>query len=374
MRPEAPRFATTTLAVLCALLITFGTARAGDERTGPADAFLRGLVAGTLRSAADAELRGAAALVGVEAREGHVRVRLPAALAAKRGAVERLLRVHPELRSLRVEVADDVVEEDAGESAGRSRRWLPRGALLAPPLADLIEPRIAGSILSADLGGGRRTYAVASIGHRFGIFAWSVPRGRFQLDFGVGVVSLFDMDGRSQDLQNADYRVGASLSFARKRLSARLRFFHASSHLGDEFLLNPQPLDIGPRREISYEALELLAARPVGSRLRLYGGGTLIVSSATDLEPSRLQLGAEAHTGDWLGGIDTFAAVDVQSWQETDWDLDARARLGVRLPRAEAEARRLRVYLEVVRGHPQHGQFYVLDTSTSYGVGASFGF
>jgi hypothetical protein len=54
------------------------------------------------------------------------------------------------------------------------------------------------------------------------------------------VFAQFDLDSTSDDLLNADYVVGLPLTFRRAGFSARGRFYHQSSHLGDELLLREE--------------------------------------------------------------------------------------------------------------------------------------
>ena len=104
---------------------------------------------------------------------------------------------------------------------------------------------------------------------------------------------LLDFDTQSSDVINNDYRLGAgvalrfpgSLGF----LSLRYRFFHESSHVGDEFTLSASDFESFRRYNVSYEANELYAAVDhyreadglLGfSYLRLYGGGRVKAKEA----------------------------------------------------------------------------------------------
>ncbi len=92
----------------------------------------------------------------------------------------------------------------------------------------------------------------------------------------------FNMDSPSHDLINADYTVGIPLTFRYEEFSMRVRLYHQSSHLGDEYLLRYHP----KRVNLSYEAFSLLLARDFG-RFRLYGGGEYRL----DRDPSTLSPG-----------------------------------------------------------------------------------
>src|SRR6185503_17309890 len=76
-----------------------------------------------------------------------------------------------------------------------------------------------------------------------------------QLGVAGAIFAQFDLDSASYDLLNADYTIGLPLTFRAGRISGRLRPYHQSSHLGDEFLLRPSP----PKRvNLSFEAVEAL--------------------------------------------------------------------------------------------------------------------
>ncbi len=86
-----------------------------------------------------------------------------------------------------------------------------------------------------------------------------------------GVFSQYNLDTPSDDLINADYLVGPMLTLRRGRVSARLRLYHQSSHLGDEFILNKPGVD---RINLSFEPFDGLVAL-TGRWWRLYVGGGL---------------------------------------------------------------------------------------------------
>ena len=62
----------------------------------------------------------------------------------------------------------------------------------------------------------------------------------WQLSISGAVFAQFNLDASSMDLINADYIIGFPLSYRNGSWSARARLFHQSSHLGDDFLLQPQ--------------------------------------------------------------------------------------------------------------------------------------
>src|SRR2546425_11619972 len=72
-------------------------------------------------------------------------------------------------------------------------------------------------------------------------------------------------------------------------LTTRLRLFHQSSHLGDEYMAHTN----ARRIDLTFQAVELLVARET-TRWRVYGGGDYIFAhSPTDLKPGVLHGGLE---------------------------------------------------------------------------------
>src|SRR5262249_33223559 len=90
-----------------------------------------------------------------------------------------------------------------------------------------------------------------------------------QLGLAGAVFAQFDLGSASYDLLNADYLIGLPLTFRAGPFSGRARVYHQSSHLGDEFLLRPNP---PTRQNISFESSELLLSVDM-SALRVYAGG-----------------------------------------------------------------------------------------------------
>ncbi|RMG45709.1 MAG: DUF1207 domain-containing protein [Acidobacteria bacterium] len=256
---------------------------------------------------------------------------------------------------------------------GRRAIRLPEGVLFVPPLADQKQPRfhVTFQRYRTDFG----TYDVGSVGfgENFGLLRWPGERegDGWQLGISGAVFAIFNLDAESMDLLNADYYIGFPVEVHSGRFSGRLRLFHLSSHLGDEFLLNPQPGPPVERINLSYEALEALAAYERRGA-RVYAGAIRILSSDTPLRRNRVQAGAEyrsRHLG--RARLRLVAGADLEAWSETDWDIDTSVKAGIVFPNARRLDRSIQVLLEFYDGHAPHGQFYPLRVRY---LGAGFGF
>jgi hypothetical protein len=151
-----------------------------------------------------------------------------------------------------------------------------------------------------------------------------------------------------------------------------VRLFHQSSHLGDEFLLRRET----DRINLSYEAVDALLSWDATGWLRLYGGGgALLRREPADLDRFSLQLGAEIESPRaWAEGLlRPVFALDVQSHEENDWDLDLSARLGLQIESARLAGRRLQILLDYFQGRSPNGQFFDREIE-SWSLGAHLHF
>ena len=81
----------------------------------------------------------------------------------------------------------------------------------------------------------------------------------FQINIFGAVFSQFNLDAPSTDLINSDFQFGVPFTFRHGPLSARLRVFHQSSHVGDEFLLNNPDFK---RVNLTFEMVEAMLSDP----------------------------------------------------------------------------------------------------------------
>ena len=258
--------------------------------------------------------------------------------------------------------AADVTEADAP-----ARGFLPVGELFWPLLADPKQPQFYVSVRGYELDGEIVPTAAVAYGETFGLYRWQPSQGAWQLSLAGALFAQFNLDAPSQDLVNADYTIGVPLTFRRGLYSSRLRVYHQSSHLGDEFLLRNHP----ERINLSFESLELLASRE-WLRWRGYLGGEYVFHrEPAGLRPGGLHGGVE-YRGATRGIWHPVAAADVKSWDEFDWSPEISLVAGVELGPREP-GRRLRLLAEAYRGHSPHGQFFA-QRMRYLGLGVYLGF
>lgn len=126
------------------------------------------------------------------------------------------------------------------------------------------------------------------------------------------------------------------------------------------------PAGLGAREHteenLSYEKVDSLLALDLPFGSRLYGGGGYLVhKEPSDLDPWSVQGGLEwvCPYGFFNGLLQPIAAVDLQSEEENEWDLDVSAKMGLQFgSRNKTTANRLQLTLEYYQGHSPNGQFY----------------
>jgi hypothetical protein len=250
---------------------------------------------------------------------------------------------------------------------------LPGGQLFQPLIADPRWPHFAAAYQYYINEGEITHVGSVSFGETFTLYRDRLGRGWWEMGIQAGVFSVFDLAAPSKDLINADYLVALALGYRYDKFSALGRFFHQSSHIGDEFLLGQR---VRNRVNLSYESVDLrLSYDLFDDALRLYGGGGyLFDQEPTSLRPWSLQWGVEFRSP-WPGAGSSWrpiAAIDMQNREENQWHVDISARAGVQLEGFLA-SRNLQLLLEYFRGHSPNGQFY--KQKLDYlGLGAHFHF
>lgn len=250
---------------------------------------------------------------------------------------------------------------------------VPQGDVFCPLVADPKAVRTFASFLRGEFPTSAETISVASvgIGDALPLVRFGGPRAGEGLQLGIeaAVFAQFDLDALSDDLLNADYVVGLPLTYRYGGFSARARFYHQSSHLGDELLLRPDTEIL--RENLAFESVELLLSQELGP-LRVYGGGEHLLNRRPEtLDEVVVHGGAELRAGARRGAR-AVAAVDVKSTEQQEWTPAWSVRAGLEIAwwRLPDHPPRLFSFLaEYYDGPSPYGQFFV--ESIRY-VGAGF--
>lgn len=200
-----------------------------------------------------------------------------------------------------------------------------------------------------------------------------------QVDLEGCLWAIFDPLHESSPLINADYYVGVPITYRYGPFSWRLRVYHISSHIGDEFLLNhPKFCRLNP----SAEYMELCLSYQITPQLRVYGGAGVVLQRDTSFPFKRFyfEYGAETYFPFWqfysipdsLSGA-PFFAMNFRRRQDNDFRHDATYVLGYELAKHNGLCRKLRFFLEYHQGFSVEGQF--ARCKTNYlALRATYGF
>jgi hypothetical protein len=250
--------------------------------------------------------------------------------------------------------------------------FLPAGDLFKRLLAAPKERRFYLSYRRYSFQNQNINAAAGGFGEIFGLYRrFDREKGSgWQVNFGGGIHSLFNLDAPSRALVNTDYIIGFPCSFRQGPDSYRLMLYHQSSHLGDEYLLATNV----NRIELSYEAINFIASREWREWRGYYGGEYLVHKVPSNLDPASLQAGVEYYGSDAMVGRGRpVGGLDLKSYQEHDWAVNSSLRLGLQFDSAEPNGRYIRILAEGYMGFSPHGQFYTYRTYY-YGIGVYFGF
>ncbi len=267
--------------------------------------------------------------------------------------------------------------------------WFPQSTVLFQPLvADPREPTYSAAYRFGDKVVGKQAAAIA-LGDDFPIFRWrDVFRWHGDMQIGIqgavwAVFNFSDVPNRDNnefaELVNADYFLGIPLTYSYDRWAFRLRLYHISSHLGDEFIVN-HPWYIYDRVNPSYEALEFMSSYQLSGHLRTYFGPGIILHSdeSFPMKTFYVKYGAELRI---LGKKlyyhrlygTPFLAIHLENWQVRDWNLDLFIKLGYELSKLQGIGRKMRIFFDYHHGYSYEGQFFL--EKTQYGeIGFSWGF
>ncbi len=294
-----------------------------------------------------------------------------------------------------VEVRCEMTEEEKAireEYVGKPQVngiWFPQSTVLFLPLiADPRQPINSANLRFGDKIAGYQAVAV-SLGDDFPIFRWRdvLPwHGDMQIGIEAGIWAIFNFKDKPHNdngdvckLVNTDYFVGIPLTYAFDKWSFRLRGYHISSHLGDEFLCEA-PDWVKKRTNPSFEAIDFFTSYQFSSGLRGYFGPGVIVHSdkSFKLKPLYVEYGMELRMFGRklyyhkLYGT-PFFAMNLENWQQHGWSLDSTYMIGYEWSKLQGIGRKMRLYGEYHQGFSYEGQFF--NERVKYAqLGFSWGF
>jgi len=254
--------------------------------------------------------------------------------------------------------------------------FFPKDELFDTIIADPKEPRFFfgahryDNDMRSDFTG-----AAIGIGESFGLYRKYLGNEHaWQLSINGGLFSHFDLDTSSYDLLNSDYTVGLLWTYRYHSASLRMRLYHQSSHLGDDYAKeNPEMLET--HTGFDFEAAEILASYDLGQQLRIYGGGWYFLQrDPDDLDRWGYQGGFEFRGSRQVlfAGVPVFG-LDIKGMEERGWTPAYSIKTGFKFHKSSDSTRDIKIMAEYYNGFIPFGPFYEYDME-SYGLGIYFGF
>lgn len=273
--------------------------------------------------------------------------------------------------------------------------WFPKGQLFAPILLDPLEAQVYGSALPYFNTTGERQVGTSTFDTRdrdlnrgtIVPFAFGFHKPFYRVTTAPGQAHEFGMDVASYtqfqvfndtsrtakkpgqltyNLINNDYRLSFWYSLRKGRNSYRVRVYHLSSHLGDDYLIRYQ-INFKTPNAVNYELLDFSISRDLPSGLRLYGSLGVCLRKTEDRQRFNAQVGAYyRQPGNkrqrLVGGF------DAKFWQQTNFRPGIHAGIGYELGRS---VQNLTALLDLYYGYRPYGQFERQTVSWA-GIGLYF--
>lgn len=282
---------------------------------------------------------------------------------------------------------DEILREKYVRRPQISGIWFPQMTELFQPL--IAAPRQISYTVgyrSGDRVCGNKCVDI-SLGDDFAIYRWLdvLWHGDLQIGIEAGIWSVFNMDphpniGSGTELVNTDFYCGIPLTYAKNKWSFRLRGYHISSHLGDEFLVNHPGFVMinsgGPKNDPeihrvnpSIEAVDFAVSYQASEAIRLYAfPGAIVHSDETfPWKPMYVEYGTEVR---FLGTKfykqklygTVYIGLHWRNYQELDWNFDGTYKIGYEFSKLQGIGRKFRFYIEYHHGYSLEGQFSKLRT------------
>ncbi|MCS6822271.1 MAG: DUF1207 domain-containing protein [Microscillaceae bacterium] len=245
--------------------------------------------------------------------------------------------------------------------ASKKREFFPQGQLFLPLVLDPTECQTHGllAISSQNNQFFDGLYINASIGFSKGIIRWKAKNTTQELRFEAAAFMQFEVENKRRvlgNLINTDYRASVPYIISKGKNQYRLRIFHNSSHLGDDFLFTRQVTWYLPN-PMNFEQLDFTHSYQEQS-IRYYYGAGLVITPYSRRKRLSFQVGTYYHTPlsqNQLSAWYWFIGLDLKSMQETDFYPNTKFGVGLALKQPRGQFAYL--LLEMYQGHLPYSLF-----------------
>ncbi|MVM30671.1 DUF1207 domain-containing protein [Spirosoma sp. HMF4905] len=251
--------------------------------------------------------------------------------------------------------------------ARAGREFLPKGHLFDPIILDPLEAQTYGSILPGYWTEGQK-YKGSIVPFAFGFakpfYRRTTEPGRAE-EWVLDLASFTQFEAYHDDVMNkarrqivnTDYKISIIYNIRRGEHNYRIRVYHISSHLGDDYIYRNKLTAPSPN-SVNYEQLDFTYSRTVNN-WRLYGGAGIVLRKTEERKLLSAQLGAfykkpSTKAARLVGGA------DIKFWQQTDFRPGIHGGIGIELGRTQNN---LTFLLEGYSGFRPYSQYEQQQTS-----------
>ncbi len=286
-----------------------------------------------------------------------------------------------------IKEAPDCRYRPASELSGgkATNEVFPSDDLFRPLLADPKQPQFFAlwQSVQSRLERTNANVGTVGIGENFGFYTRRNGCNGWQISLLTGIFAQFDLDTSNSALIDVDFNVGIPLTWRHGNWSGRLRFYHQSSHMGDEFLgAHPGFKSIG----LQFEEIDMIVSYDAQKWMRLYGGGAVKINrQPSTIDRNTAHWGFEARTPtpaaeSYMFGLlsnpilfTPVLTADFKSVEEQGWYINTNLLMGFDMFRA-GSFKRMRILFNYYHGYNPYGQFFYSQKTESFGLGAYFAF
>jgi hypothetical protein len=212
--------------------------------------------------------------------------------------------------------------------------FLPDNRIYPVIYLDPLECQImGGSYFLNQSGKDLSLYSTVNLGFSIPVFAGKGEKISWEVNFGTAVFSQFDLikkdDGTPlAGLMNNDFKLSGDITIRKYKNLLRLRTFHLSSHLGDDYLLRYSDT-LTNDKSANYEQADLTYLRLSGNNY-WYAGAGYIYTVHVFRERFSIQAGGILNFRD-ENRVSYFTGLDIKILAENDFYPDIRTAFGINL-------------------------------------------
>lgn len=243
-----------------------------------------------------------------------------------------------------------------GQNTKNQKQWLSKGMYFMPVILDPTACITSSGLMRLkemnDMNKG--IYIPVNIGFQQSIFRFQ-KSDNIGIEFGFGAaaftqftIKAVENDKYLGEIENTDYKASGFINLLFNKWSTRMRLFHISSHLADDYILRNQITSPNPGT-VNYEQLDLTTSFQQ-QFIRYYMGVGMVITPHAVRERLSLQSGIYFRKKAWdKEAVRFVAGVDVKIFEQNNYRPNIKSAIGVEL--GATDKTQVGLFLEYYNGH-----------------------